>query len=157
MNEERRAQAKSNALARFADSGPDRINCAQAVLAYSLEVMEQDPGLATTAAYFGGGIAGMGNACGAITGAVLAAGMRDYHAAKKDPERTQRTKEGLQEAMRGFVEEFGSCRCNELTGYDVSTPEGFAAFKASEAKDRCPIFVEWMMDEIAPLIDPEES
>ena len=71
-------QAKANALARFAETGPGHINCAQAVVAFSLEVMGEDPDLVVTGRYFGGGIAGMGEVCGAITGAALALGLRDY-------------------------------------------------------------------------------
>ena len=54
--------------------------------------------------------------------------------------------------IKAFTQKFDSCRCLDLTGYDVSTPEGFKAFKESEAKDRCPIYVGWTMDEITPLI-----
>nr|AOS48148.1 hypothetical protein [uncultured bacterium] len=50
-------QAKTNALARFANTGPDHINCAQAVVAFALEMMGADPDLVAIAGYFGGGIA----------------------------------------------------------------------------------------------------
>ena len=153
MENQKIEQAKAHALARFADTGPDRINCSQAVLCYALEVMGQDCDLVTLAAYFGGGIASMGEACGAVTGAVLAAGARDYFTEQQNPETTAATKAALQKAMKGFAEKFGSCRCLDLTGYDLSTPEGFAAFKMSEAHDRCQIYVAWMMDEITPLLE----
>jgi C_GCAxxG_C_C family probable redox protein len=146
-------QAKANALARFADTGPDRVNCSQAVLCYALEAMGDDCDLATVAKYFGGGIAGMGEACGAVTGAAMAVGMRDYSAEQKDPDSAAVTKEALQKTMKAFAEKFGSCRCRDLTGYDLSTPEGFTAFKMGEAHDRCPIYVGWVMDEIVPLLE----
>ena len=153
METDRIAQAKAAALARFTDNSPNHINCAQAVLAYALDVLGEDPALVTVAAYFGGGVASMGEICGAIAGAAMAAGMRDYSSGGPDPLRAAATKEALQTAMKDFGEEFGSCRCRDLTGYDVSTPEGFKAFKESEAKEKCPVFVGWMMDEIAPLLE----
>jgi C_GCAxxG_C_C family probable redox protein len=153
VENQRIEQAKADALARFADKGPDRINCSQAVLCYALQVMGQDCDLVTLATYFGGGIASMGEACGAVTGAALAAGARDYFTEQQNPETTAATKAALQKAMKGFAEKFGSCRCLDLTGYDLSTPEGFAAFKMSEAHDQCPVYVAWMMDEIAPLFE----
>jgi C_GCAxxG_C_C family probable redox protein len=152
VENEKIEQAKANALARFADTGPDRVNCSQAVLCYALEVMGHDCDLATVAKYFGGGIAGMGEACGAVTGAAMAAGARDYYAEGKGPDRTAETKAALQKAMKGFTDKFGFCGCRDLTGYDLSTPEGFTAFKMSEAHDRCQLYVAWMMDEIAPLL-----
>jgi len=145
-------QAKATALARFADTGPDRVNCSQAVLCYALEVMGHECDLVAVAKYFGGGIAGMGEACGALTGAAMSVGIRDYYAEQEDPERTAATKEALQQLMKTFAEKFGSRTCLDLTGYDVSTTEGFKAFKESEAHDRCPIYVGWVMDEIAPLL-----
>lgn len=153
MNDEKIEQAKAKALARFAETGPDHINCSQAVLCFAIEVMGHDCHLVEVASYLGGGVAGMGEACGAVTGAALAAGMRDYHAKDTDPGRAAATKEALQDIMRAFTEEFGSCTCRELTGYDVSTPEGFEAFKASEAKERCPIYVGWMMEQIVPMLE----
>ncbi len=147
-------RAKTSALARFADTGPDRVNCSQAVLCYALNVMGEDCELLPLAKYFGGGIGGMGEACGAVTGAAMAMGARDYYADDKGPDRTAETKAGLQNAMRGFAEKFGSCTCLDLTGYDLSTVEGFTAFKESEIHDRCQLYVAWMMDEIVPLLEP---
>jgi C_GCAxxG_C_C family probable redox protein len=154
MNNDKIDQAKNKALARFADPGPDHINCSQTVLCFALELMGHDCDLLTLASYFGGGIAGMGEACGAVTGAMMAAGARDYYAGSQDPDRARVNKEALQEAMRAFTGEYGSCRCRDLTGYDLSTDEGFKAFKESEAKDRCPLFVGFMIDRVAPLLMP---
>ncbi len=145
-------EAKANALARFGATGPDHINCAQAVVAFALEMMDQDPDLVATAGYFGGGIAGMGEACGAVTGAALALGLRDYcrdGGAVKDPDPTR---DLLQALLRDFTGAFESRRCAELTGHDLSTPEGMELFHKSEIRERCSLYVGWVCDRIAPLL-----
>jgi C_GCAxxG_C_C family probable redox protein len=152
-------QAKAEALARFNDPGPDHINCAQAVVCFALLTLGHDPGLLTTARYFGGGVAGMGETCGAITGAALALGLRDMLLTDEAPvDLAPITRAYLQELLRDFTLEFGARRCNDLTGIDISTPEGHDAFMASEARGRCKDYVGWMCDQIAPLLlDPDAA
>jgi C_GCAxxG_C_C family probable redox protein len=153
-------QAKAEALARFADQGPDHINCAQAVLRFALVVMACDPALITTARYFGGGMAGMGEVCGAISGAALALGLRDCdcsasalgkRGASTDDAAATRT--SLQASMREFAAQFGALRCRDLTGCDLTTPEGHDAFVKSGANERCQLFVGWMCDQLLPLLN----
>jgi C_GCAxxG_C_C family probable redox protein len=152
VNDAKIAQAKSQALARFTDTGPARINCSQAVLSFGLDVLGEDRDLEKVANYFGGGMASMGEVCGAITGALMAVGFRDYQRGA-GAEQIAATKAALQTAMRDFAEEFGACRCRDLTGFDMSTPEGFQAFRASGTAERCQDYVGWMIDEIAPLLE----
>jgi C_GCAxxG_C_C family probable redox protein len=145
-------QAKSEALTRFSDPGPGHINCAQTVVRFALSALGHDPDLMTTARYLGGGVAGMGETCGAITGAALAMGLRDSLLGTEDPELRARTAERLKELVREFTLKFGARRCADLTGYDVSTPEGHKAFVESDAHKRCADYVGWMCDRIAPLL-----
>jgi C_GCAxxG_C_C family probable redox protein len=145
-------QAKANALARFAATGPDHINCAQAVVAFALEMMGEDPDLILTAHYLGGGIAGMGEACGAVTGAALALGLRDYHRVGSDSNTEDPTRDLLKTLLRDFTGEFNTRRCADLTGHDLSTPEGMELFKKSEIRDRCSLYVGWACDRLAPLL-----
>jgi C_GCAxxG_C_C family probable redox protein len=154
-------QAKAGALARFADQGPDHINCAQAVLRFALLVMGCDPALITTARYFGGGMAGMGEVCGAVSGAALALGLRDCGCSAAAPDKwgapagdPTTTRTSLQALMREFSAQFGPLRCRDLTGCDLTTPEGHDAFVKSGANERCQLFVGWMCDRLLPLLDP---
>ena len=144
--------AKADALARFADPGPDHVNCAQAVLRFALLVTGIDPDLVVAARYFGGGMVGMGEACGAVTGAALALGLRDYRLPEQVTDRPPLTSDQLQNLLRDFAAEFGSRRCAELTGHDLSTPDGYKAFRKSEARERCPGYVAWVCDHLAPLL-----
>jgi C_GCAxxG_C_C family probable redox protein len=145
-------KAKEAALAVFNDPGPSHVNCAQAVLHFGLRLMEQPTDMITIARYFGGGVAGMGHLCGAVTGAALALGARDMLLPGHPAEAAAASRDKLQATMRAFQSEFRDSNCRELTGFDVSTPEGFKAFKASEASKRCAVYVSWMCDQLAPLL-----
>lgn len=145
-------QAKTDALTRFKDTGPDRLNCAQAMVWFALGVLEGDEELVTAGRYFGGGVSGMGGTCGVITGTALSLGLRDMILGS-DADAVAATQAHLKDLMRGFEAEFGACTCRQLTGHDMSTPEGMAAFKMSEAHDRCPIYVAWMCDRLYPLLE----
>jgi C_GCAxxG_C_C family probable redox protein len=150
------AEAKAAALAQFNDPGPGHVNCCQAVVRFAVLVLGCDPGLVTAGRYFGGGIAGMGEACGAITGAAMALGIRDLCLGESMDELRSRTVESLREAMRDFGATFTCSRCADLTGFDLSTPEGHDAFMASEKRGRCADYVSFMCDRLAPLLtDPE--
>ena len=163
---EEAARAKEESLARFADEGPGHINCAQAVLSFALRVEGMDPELITVARYFGGGVAGMGEVCGALSGAALALGLRD-HEAQRSPAGggagTERhpdpkaTRVALQDLMRAFNKEFEALRCRDLTGCDLTTPEGHDAFVKGGANQRCPLFVSWVCDRLLPLLDTHAS
>jgi C_GCAxxG_C_C family probable redox protein len=147
-------QAKVEALARFQAPPPEHINCGQAVLCYALLRLDEDPEGITQARYFGGGIAGMGEICGVLNGAALALGVRDRALAELGIEQPQTTADQLKAVLRDFTTEFGSRRCCELTGYDLSTPEGMAAFRTSEIRSRCSDYVAWAIDRLEPLLEP---
>jgi C_GCAxxG_C_C family probable redox protein len=79
---------------------------------------------------FGGGIGGRGEVCGAVTGAVMAIGMKH---GREEPSQPNRHAYALaREFCRRFEEETGSVSCRDLTGMDLSTPEGLQAFHASD-------------------------
>lgn len=145
-------EAKADALARFNDTGPDHLNCAQAVVRFAVLTLGLDEDLVTVARYFGGGVAGTGEACGALTGAAMALGLRDMNLTAESADLRPRTTQGLIELLRGFAQEFGCARCRDLTGCDLSTPEGREEFMMSEARIRCADYVSWVCDRLAPLL-----
>jgi C_GCAxxG_C_C family probable redox protein len=149
-------QAKADALAGFSETGPAHINCAQTVVRFALLTLSEDPELIEVARYFGGGISGMGETCGAITGAALALGIRDMGLAEESPELRPRATERLQELIRGFRSKFGACSCEELTGFHLDVPEEHETFMKSEIRGSCAEYVGWMCDALTPLLlDPE--
>lgn len=147
------AEAKADALALFTDQGPGHINCAQAVLRFVLLVTGADPELTALARQFGGGVAGTGETCGAVTGAALALSLRDYQAAESAGPAASR--KALQDFVERFTAEFGALRCRDLTGFDLRTAEGHDAFVKAGGSDNCRNYVGWMCDQLVPLVSPE--
>jgi C_GCAxxG_C_C family probable redox protein len=147
-------QAKAEALARFQSPPPEHINCGQAVLCYALLRMGEDPELITQGHYFGGGVTGMGEICGVLNGTTLALGMRDQFLAERGIEEPQETPDQLRAILRDFSEEFGCRRCYDLTGFDLSTPDGLTAFLLSDIRSRCGDYVAWAIDRLEPLLAP---
>jgi C_GCAxxG_C_C family probable redox protein len=89
------------------------------------------PRLATA---FGGGIGGRGNVCGAVVGSVMAIGLK-Y--GREEPWQPRDKAYALaQEFCRRFEQEMGTLSCRELTGMDLSTPEGRDAFYSSDVPIR---------------------
>ena len=146
------AEAKAEALAGFGASGSAHLNCAQAVVFFALRALGRDVDLITAARYLGGGMVRLGHECGAVTGAVLALGLRDL----TDPEGTERDVAGataeLQELVRAFEAEFGHTTCRELTGHDLSTRESYKIFAASDARPRCADYVGWVCDRVGAVL-----
>lgn len=79
---------------------------------------------------FGGGIGGRGEVCGAVTGSVMAIGLR--HGREEPWQPPDKAYALAQEFCRRFEEEMGHLRCRDLTGMDLSTPEGAKAFYTSD-------------------------
>ena len=87
---------------------------------------------------FGGGMARMGETCGAVTGAFMVIGLK--YANGKD------SKDKVYSIVKKFVDEFKirnkSIVCKELLGYAISTPEGMKSVKEKKLIDAiCPKLV----------------
>ena len=94
------------------------------------------------AAGLGGGLARTGDTCGAVTGAVMALGLRHCGVPAEDPLAKQRAYPPVQEFLVRFKARHGSIVCRELLGCDLGTPEGLqSAREQGLFKSRCPAFV----------------
>lgn len=131
-------------IARSAADFSQGYSCAQAVLRAFAADFGMDADLATrVAGAYGGGIARCGHLCGAVTGALMAIGLR-Y--ASTDPT-DQGAKEGTYTVARRFLQQFeaqfGSLDCPGLLGVDIGTPDGMQqARQGNLFKTRCPTYVE---------------
>lgn len=101
--------------------------CSQAVFSTFATGLGLDRETATKIATpFGGGMARMGETCGAVTGALMAIGLK--HGNITDWRTEDKQKEKAYKLAMEFVEKFksinGTIRCKELLGCDLSTPEG---------------------------------
>ena len=73
---------------------------------------------------FVGGMARMGETCGAVTGALMAIGLKYGMTQAKDEAAREKTYKLAQEFMTRFKARHNSLVCRELLGYDLSSPEG---------------------------------
>jgi len=105
-------------------------SCSQAVFsAYAADYGVDRVLALRLAAGFGGGMGRMGEVCGALTGAFLALGLEHGAIAAEDHQAKEKTHERVRELARRFKERHGALRCRELTGCDLSTPEGYELAK----------------------------
>jgi C_GCAxxG_C_C family probable redox protein len=105
-------------------------NCAQAVFsAFATDLGVEPDAALRIASAFGGGIGRTGQTCGAVTGALMALGLK-YGATQADD---KATKERTYALAREFLARFQACQgatlCRDLLGYDIGTPEGYQAIR----------------------------
>jgi len=118
-------------------------NCAQSVLLamqeyYGVGKNRLIPKIATT---FGGGIGRRGSLCGALTGAIMAIGLK--HGTDKT---VLIEKEKAYEIALKFYDQFarecGSPFCRELIGYDLTNPRELVKLRKSNVREeKCSHFV----------------
>ena len=108
-------------------------NCAQAVLKCCGETQGLPAETALrVAGVFGGGMARTGQTCGAVTGALMAIGLRHAMVTPGDDAARQRATDAGREFLRRFTAQHGSNVCRELLGCDLSTPEGMARMRQED-------------------------
>jgi len=118
-------------------------NCAQSVLKAVLEEKDIffDEAMSLSSG-FGGGIAGEGRTCGAVTGAIMAIGVLNGLHSKdvvQSKERTYKISSILIERLKAKL---GSTQCYELIGVDMKDPESKkAARERGVFSDQCSEFV----------------
>jgi C_GCAxxG_C_C family probable redox protein len=119
-------------------------NCAQAVSCACTAAGGVPPELvAKLATGFGAGIGRSQETCGAVSGAILALGLRGGRALGDDKARTEETYAKVQALQRDFAALHGSCLCRELlSDCDLRTPEGQREFKErGYLRQRCAEYV----------------
>ena len=76
---------------------------------------------------FHGGMIGMGNTCGAVTGAIMVIGLKYGRTAASDIEAKMRTIEVTREFIKQFESRNDSIICKDIIGCEIDTPEKVAA------------------------------
>lgn len=79
---------------------------------------------------FAGGLGNTGAVCGAVAGAVMAIGL--VRGRSETMEGKFETTRVAQELRRRFEAEMGTISCRELTGLDLTTPEGVQELMTSD-------------------------
>jgi C_GCAxxG_C_C family probable redox protein len=108
----------------------ETFSCSQAILStYGPELgLEKEIALKVAGA-FGGGMARMGEVCGAVTGAFMVIGLKHGKIKVEDEEAKEKTYLIVREFVERFKSRNGSIKCRELLGYDISTLEGIKLIK----------------------------
>ncbi|MFW9909647.1 MAG: C-GCAxxG-C-C family protein [Candidatus Thorarchaeota archaeon] len=96
---------------------------------------------------FGGGIAGNGNVCGALTGAVMALGLK--YGGSMMEEKVFQTSNTL---LEKFANLHGSALCRELIKYDLAAAEDLKEAFEKGVFDNCPKYVEDVAEILETLI-----
>lgn len=143
--------AKEAALDYFAQ----KFNCAEATLLGLCEALgiEENcvPRIATG---FGAGLGFSGDTCGAVTGAIMAIGLKLGRERAEDQDAKLACYKIVGQLVQEFEQEFGNVGCNYLTKCNMRTPEGRA--KATELNlhsNLCPKYVAFAAEVAYRLIE----
>lgn len=118
-------------------------NCCQSVFVpYNDETMLSRENALKLGATFGGGVAGLGQTCGALCGALMALAQREGDDGSY-PEKKDATRAKLQAFAKAFEGEFGSCLCSDIRG---KAPE------RSDGKKPCTLYVDYCVKALDKLI-----
>ena len=103
---------------------------------------------------FGGGMARMGETCGAVTGAFMVIGLKHGNARVEDKQAKERAYSLVKEFVDRFKSRNGSIVCRELLGCDISTPEGMKLVKEKKLTTTlCPKFVQDAAEIIEQILE----
>jgi len=131
-------------------------NCAESVLAgIAAELQIESDFIPRIASGFGAGISRHGETCGALTGAVMALGLKF---GRTTPDNAAKAKlyALVSELWTQFEHEFKNVGCKDLTGCDMMTEEGAKDFLSRDLHHTlCPKFVIWAAERTMSLIDSE--
>jgi len=105
--------------------------CSQAILATYGEPLGLARNQALKLAKDSRRMAGLGETCGAVTGALMVLGLKHGRTRPDDAEAKLATSRLVREFMRRFEARRGSVKCRDLLGCAIDTPE-----KLQAARDR---------------------
>lgn len=142
--------------------GENKFNCCESAL---LRVDDRKPLLGfdtdvmRLASNFGGGGAGWGSLCGAVSGSVMAVGLLLGTEGTESPELFQskraRMRAITQEIMQEFESRWGHVECYDLLGVNTRTHEGKQRYEEMKARGEthCAEYVEWAAEKVLEILD----
>ncbi|MGA2317301.1 MAG: C-GCAxxG-C-C family protein [Thermodesulfobacteriota bacterium] len=102
----------------------------------------KDSALPQLASGFGGGIGHKGSICGALTGAVMAIGMKMGRTDPKDRKTLQKVYDKCQGFWSQFEKEFGNINCYNIIGIHLDNEEERQRWLAAGGREKCGDLVE---------------
>ncbi|OGR42248.1 MAG: hypothetical protein A2X28_09550 [Elusimicrobia bacterium GWA2_56_46] len=107
---------------------------------------------------FGGGLGSYGEVCGAITGSIIILGLKHGRTNKDDAKTRVKTDKQIQTFLKRFKSKHKNIRCNDLIGFDRSTPKGHDIAAASGVfKKLCPGLVKDAAEILEELLEPSRQ
>ncbi len=127
-----------------ASSFKEGFNCSQSVLSTYSKLFGLNHEVALKIAQaFGGGMARMGQTCGAVTGAFMVIGLKHGKVKAEDEEAKEKSYKIVREFVKRFKSLHGSIMCKDLLGYDLDNPEEREQAEEKQiCETRCPEFVQ---------------
>jgi C_GCAxxG_C_C family probable redox protein len=142
--------SKSLEAVKIFNSG---FNCAQAVLAAFCEPLGLDrPTALKVASGFGGGLGAQGEICGALTGAIMALGLK-FGSGEADAAAKAETYRKTRQLAEEFKLRTGSLYCRDLLGFDLGTPQGQIQAKVPGSFEKCDDFVRIAAEILEEMFD----
>ncbi|HSV31953.1 MAG TPA: C-GCAxxG-C-C family protein [Atribacteraceae bacterium] len=118
-------------------------NCCEAVLSGMCDYLgiQADivPRIATG---FGGGLGHTGNICGAVTGAVMALGLKYGRNRSEEKEIRNSLCHLVEQFLDRVKQKIGGIQCFELIGVRLNTEEGMAVYREQHLRRRCHDIIE---------------
>jgi C_GCAxxG_C_C family probable redox protein len=102
----------------------------------------QDSVIPKLATGFGGGIGQKGSLCGALTGALMAIGMKMGRTDPKDRKTLQKVYDQCQQFWSQFEKEFGDINCLNIIGIHLDNEEERRKWLAAGGREKCADLVE---------------
>ena len=134
------SSSASGASRRFSEG----CRCSEAILAEYGARFGLAPDLAMKiGCAFGGGLGSTGDVCGAVTASIVVLGLKHGRTDTDDAARRLATDSRVKEFLEKFKWKHKHLKCNDLVGFDRSTPGGHdKAAAAGVFKKLCPGYVE---------------
>ncbi len=104
---------------------------------------------------FCGGLAHTRGTCGAVSAGVM--GISLYLGRDLPTERNERCYAAVQEFIGKFSARFGDINCLTLTGVDLDTAEGQAAFEEKGLKNLCTEYVGYAAGLVLEIVEGNDS
>ncbi len=139
---------------RAVSSFKEGLNCSQSVLSTYSKLFGLNHEVALKIAQaFGGGMARMGQTCGAVTGAFMVIGLKHGKVKAEDEEAKEKTYEIVKEFVKRFKSLHGSIMCKDLLGYDLDIPEELEEVEEKQiCENRCPEFLKNAVEILGKLL-----
>ena len=127
-------------------------NCAESVLSVvASECNIRGKLIPRIATGFGGGVGRQGYVCGALSGGVIAIGLMHGRDRGSDISARDKTYALVIELFKRFREEFGCINCLELTGCDLTKPEGRERLRPLHS-EKCAKYIDGVVNIVLELI-----